>query len=359
MEQVELEQIIYRTKRDMMTALSLYVTDSPMETCQKSIASIISLTDLQLTHSGLSRLPNNIGDMINLTNLDFRFNQLTSLPESIGNLSNLKILNLSFNRISILPNSIGNLKNLTILELACSTKLTELPDSICDLSNLTKLNLGGSCGQLTSLPNKIGNLASLTILNLSNNKLNILPNSIGNLSKLEILDLSGNQITSLPESIYNLYHLKWLDLSGNQITDLSTIQSLANLETFRFFGVELPHRYWTKFSDWEPMWLLEEDNAEIRRVLIKYLGYEKICQELGAFTLDSWREYTLLKIDAVETVYDEHGWSEREPMVLLKMTCPSTQHIHILRVPPETVSAEAAITWVNHGIHPDEFAVQT
>jgi leucine-rich repeat protein SHOC2 len=46
-------------------------------------------------------------------------------------------------------------------------------------------------------------------------------------------------------------------------------------------------------------------------------------------------------------------------MLLLKMTCPSTQHIHILRVPPEMVSAEAAITWVNHGIHPDEFAVKT
>jgi hypothetical protein len=45
-------------------------------------------------------------------------------------------------------------------------------------------------------------------------------------------------------------------------------------------------------------------------------------------------------------------------MLLLKITCPSTQHIHILRVPPE-MSAEAAITWVNHGIHPDEFAVQT
>jgi hypothetical protein len=46
-------------------------------------------------------------------------------------------------------------------------------------------------------------------------------------------------------------------------------------------------------------------------------------------------------------------------MVLLKMTCPLTQHIHILRVPPEMESAETAITWINHGIHPDEFAVQT
>jgi hypothetical protein len=104
-------------------------------------------------------------------------------------------------------------------------------------------------------------------------------------------------------------------------------------------------------------------------LLIEQIGYEKICNELNAITLDDWREYTLLKIDKVETIYEEDGYEpidspqatlrEREPMLLLKMTCPSTQHIHILRVPPEMTSAEAAITWVNHGIHPDEFAIQT
>ncbi len=67
----------------------------------------------------------------------------------------------------------------------------------------------------------------------------------------------------------------------------------------------------------------------------------------------------MLSINDIEKVFDEDGEPDTEPMVLLKMTCPSTQHIHILRVPPEMTSAEAAITWVNHGIHPDEFAVQT
>jgi leucine-rich repeat protein SHOC2 len=116
--------------------------------------------------------------------------------------------------------------------------------------------------------------------------------------------------------------------------------------------LKLPRRYWTKLSEWKSEWLLNEYNAEIRRVLIERLGYERICNDLGAITLDIWREYALLKITSVEPI-------DREPMVLLKMTCPSTQYIHILRVPPEMVSAEAAITWVNHGIHPDEFAVQT
>ena len=64
----------------------------------------------------------------------------------------------------------------------------------------------------------------------------------------------------------------------------------------------------------------------------------------------------------VGVVKDFHTYSLQhkvEPMVLLKMTCPSTAHIHILRVPLEMMSAETAITWINHGIHPDRFDVQT
>jgi hypothetical protein len=77
-------------------------------------------------------------------------------------------------------------------------------------------------------------------------------------------------------------------------------------------------------------------------------------------TIDTWREYTLLKIDEAGKIYDEDNEPvDIEPMLLLKMTCPSTAHIHILRVPPDIVSAEAAIVWVNHGIHPDDFAMQT
>ena len=69
----------------------------------------------------------------------------------------------------------------------------------------------------------------------------------------------------------------------------------------------------------------------------------------------------MLKIDDCEQFIDYIPYPSptTAPMVLLKMTCPSTAHIHILRVPPEMMSAEAAITWVNHGIYPDKFSVQT
>jgi internalin A len=115
-------------------------------------------------------------------------------------------------------------------------------------------------------------------------------------------------------------------------------------------GVKLPEKYGKVHSDlWQAEWLLSESNAELRRVLIETIGYDRICQQLQAVELDGWQEYTLLKIDNADV----------EPIYLLKMTCPSTGHIHALRVPPDVRSAKEAIRWVNWDIDPEEFSVQT
>jgi internalin A len=70
---------------------------------------------------------------------------------------------------------------------------------------------------------------------------------------------------------------------------------------------------------------------------------------LRATELDIWQKYTLLIIEYVDI----------EPIYLLKMTCPSTGFIHALRVPPDMKLARDAISWVNWGINPEEFGVQT
>ncbi len=103
-------------------------------------------------------------------------------------------------------------------------------------------------------------------------------------------------------------------------------------------------------NQWEARWLLEENNAELRRILIQTIGYIRICEELKAVELDSFREYHLIKIDAN---------ADLEPIVLLKMICPSTGYTHVLRVPPEMESARKAITWVNWDIDPENFTVES
>ncbi|BAZ01942.1 hypothetical protein NIES37_59490 [Tolypothrix tenuis PCC 7101] len=120
---------------------------------------------------------------------------------------------------------------------------------------------------------------------------------------------------------------------------------------YSYHGVTLPEKYGKHHpQQWQAQWLLTENNAELRRVLIQGIGYARICQELQAIELDTWAEYTLLKIDADV---------DEEPIYLLKMTCPSTGFIHALRVPPDMKSAHEAICWINWGIAPEEFAIQT
>jgi hypothetical protein len=129
------------------------------------------------------------------------------------------------------------------------------------------------------------------------------------------------------------------------------LQFADQFSVYAHHGVRIPERYGRVPSkEWQSEWLLSEKNAELRRVLIQGIGYAKIYQELQAIKLDTWNGYTLLKINSDVDV---------DPIYLLKMTCPSTGYVHVLRVPPDIHSAREAITWVNWGIAPEKFAVQT
>lgn len=116
-------------------------------------------------------------------------------------------------------------------------------------------------------------------------------------------------------------------------------------------GIQIPQKYGAVLSDnWQPQWLLEEANTPRRCILIQGIGYDRILQDLEAVELDTWREYSLLKIQADIDV---------EPIHLLKITCPSTKHIKVLRVPPNITSAREAIIWCNWGIDPEQFSVES
>ncbi|MEG4444408.1 leucine-rich repeat domain-containing protein [Microcoleus sp. AT9_B5] len=119
---------------------------------------------------------------------------------------------------------------------------------------------------------------------------------------------------------------------------------------YYYHGVRLPEEYGKVHpNQWQSQWLLTEENAELRRVLIQGIGYDRLIQDLSAKQIDSCQEYALLQIDNADV----------EPICLLKMTCPSTGFIHALRVPPNLTSAREAIRWANWDIDPEEFSVQT
>jgi hypothetical protein len=122
------------------------------------------------------------------------------------------------------------------------------------------------------------------------------------------------------------------------------------LSLYAYHGIRIPEQYGKLDPrEWQSAWLLSEKNAELRRALIQGIGYERICRELQAAVVDSWSDYTLLKINQAVDL---------EPVQVLKMSCPSTGYIHAVRVPPQIQSAREAICWINWGTDPEEFAVQ-
>ena len=252
-----------------------------------------------------------------------------------------------------MPAEIRHMENLQTLELK-ENSFTALPPEIEHLQNLQRLVLTKNC--LVALPPEIGQLQNLQHLDVSHNQLTHLPPEIGQLQNLQSLDLQVNQLTHLPPEISQLQNLQSLNIRGNSIQDFSPLSNQPNSNLLLWVenpvgrSVSLSRQYWTHPNQWKAEWLLTEPNAEIRRMLLDRIGYDRICQELQAIELDSWREYTLLKIAAEVDV---------EPIHLLKMTCPSTAHIHVRRVPSRFISARDAIRWTNRHVDPEAFAVET
>lgn len=357
------------------------------------LSALTNLTDLDLNHNRAQVYNlNSLSRLTNLTHLDIEhlsnyskildvgfLSQLTNLKElwlgnnpipdlsPLADLVNLSSLSLSsiycaehnfkylsglkdLTWLSVENNNIQNLNFLSdlsdLVELELSgNKITDLR-GLAKLTKLTDLELNDN--QISDL-SPIADLKSLNNLELRQNQISDLT-PLGGLANLTDLWLNDNQITDL-KRLKNLTNITWLSLDNNPIKDLSALGNLPNLNELIWNGISLARKYWEKpFSQWRAEWILEENNSEIRRLLIATVGYQKILQELKSLELDRWREYTLLKIEQDLNVED---------ICLLKMNCPSTSHIHVLRVPPDITSAKEAITWVNWGIDPEKFVIET
>lgn len=95
--------------------------------------------------------------------------------------------------------------------------------------------------------------------------------------------------------------------------------------------------------------ILEVENVELRRVLIERLGYENLIAEVGALVRDRDRD----KGGERQLLYIP--FEDDEPLMLLKVICPSTGHLHVLRVPPHMRNCHQAAAWIAGFNHPDDY----
>jgi hypothetical protein len=170
-----------------------------------------------------------------------------------------------------------------------------------------RLNASG-CARLTSLPAGLRSLAQLDVSNCPN--LRELP--------------PGLRVSS------------WLDVGGSGITRLPA--SLAGVR-LRWRGVPVNERIAFRPETITTGEILGERNAELRRVMLERIGFERFIKEVGAEVLDRDRdaggERQLLRVNL----------ERDEALVCVAVLCPSTGRQYLLRVPPKMRTCRQAVAW--------------
>lgn len=81
--------------------------------------------------------------------------------------------------------------------------------------------------------------------------------------------------------------------------------------------------------------ILREGNVEARRVMLERFGMERLIEAARAQVVDQDEGRTLYRIPQ----------SIDEPIVVVKVRCPTTDRVYYLRVPPATATCAAAVAW--------------
>ena len=95
--------------------------------------------------------------------------------------------------------------------------------------------------------------------------------------------------------------------------------------------------------------ILKEDNADVRREIIRKVGIEKTIEVLGAKTTDTFKTKTGGKYELLMINYDKQG-----DRPYLKMQCSSSKEVFILGSAPGTKTAKEALEYLNNGYKLEE-----
>ena len=246
--------------------------------------------------------------------------QMTALPSGVRIAGELDCTNCT--ALTTLPDGLS----VPTIRLAGCFSLERLPEGLsCHFLDLTdctgiadwpaagQIDVGRAtlrgCGQLRSLPEWFGLLAQLDLRDCAN--LRELPKSL--------------RITS------------WIDVAGTRIRKLPP--SLDGVP-LRWRGVSIDRRIAFDPETITAAEILEEVNAERRRVMLERMGYEAFLKEAEAKVLDCdtdpGGERRLFRVPM----------DGDEDLVCLSVLCPSTARQYVIRVPPATDTCHAAAAWI-------------
>lgn len=148
------------------------------------------------------------------------------------------------------------------------------------------------------------------------------------------LDVSNcSSLVQLPATIH-LTH--WLEVAGSGLTGLPSGLRV----NIHWQGTAVDERTAFRPEDLKAVDILNVRNVTRRRVLLERFGLDRFVQEVGGLVIDRDRdaggERQLLNIPL----------EGDEPVVALRVICPSTAHTYVLRVPPHIRTCRRAAAWL-------------
>lgn len=217
------------------------------------------------------------------------------------------------------------------------TGLQALPENLqvyfLDISGCTELTEWPENGEL-----QVGRLVARNCLSLSS-----LPSWLNRITQLDLRDCVN--IRELPA---DLQVTSWIDLAGTGVQQLPATFK-PNSPELQWRGIPISKRVFCEPETITSEEVLTEVNAEVRRVLLERMGYEKFMRETQAQVLDrdidagGLRE--LLRVPIPND----------EDLVCLAVRCPSTGQQYMLRVPPNMSGCHQAAAWLAGFDNPDDY----
>jgi hypothetical protein len=261
--------------------------------------------------------------------LDLTGQPVTTLPDDLHVQFKLSLRNCV--RLKMLPCGL----TAGSLDLAGCTALESLPEDF----DVSFLDISG-CPQLREWPQSARlNFGRLRARNCSG-----LVGLPGWLRQISQLDISGcRQIAELPA---DLEVTSWIDLAGTGIRNLPPSWQGTAL---RWRGVPIDERIAFRHEEITAAEILSEPNAELRRVKLERMGFERFIAEAQAEVLDRDRdpggERQLLRV----------ALDGDEPLVCVSVICPSTNRQYVIRVPPTMETCRQAVAWTAGFDNPDDY----
>jgi len=206
-------------------------------------------------------------------------------------------------------------------------------------STLRRLDISG-CTSLTDWPTT--GPAVMKRLDMRGcARLRSLPRWLRQVDELDLGDCPN--LRELPEG---LRVTGWMDIAG---TPLRALPPSARGFRLRWRGVAVAGRVALHPATIQASEVLKEANAEVRRVMLERMGYQRFLAEAQAETLDEDRDpggpRQLLRVDLPND----------EPLVCLSVRDPSTGRQYLLRVPPQMCGCRQAAAWIAGFDNPDDY----